>query len=393
MLVAMPERPSVPSLLRWTAILVWVAVGISVLVETVLSEEVVPLHCYLSWAGAIGMCGLGLFLPHFVTRGRWAALGLALLAIQAVSVVWTVRSWDSEVGSLLLVITAWEAAQLLSLPWAFAWAAGQTVLLAAVLVPDEGPLWFAYSAVYGGLGFFAVLIAHLARSESAARHGLAHANRELVAAQDLLAQSSRQAERMRLARDLHDGMGHRLTALSLALEAAAWSRDGAGDGAPARDEVARAQAISRELLTELRSVVSDIRDGERLDLDRTLSALAAGIERPRVWCKLHGELALDDPARAHALMRCVQEIITNAVRHSGAENLWIDLVATSDGVVLKARDDGRGAAGAREGHGLLGMRERLLALGGRLQWSGEAPGFRTTVWLPCGGAGETSAEA
>jgi signal transduction histidine kinase len=376
------EAPAFEPLLRGAALVVWAAVGISVLVETVLCEPAVPFSCYLSWAGAIALCGLPLWLPK-VRRGiaGWRGTALALLAVQAVAVAWTVRSWDSEVGSLLLVIVAWFAARLLPLRWAFAWAGGQAVVLAAFLVPDEGPLWFAYAAVHGALGAFAVLIAHLARSEAAARETLARTNRELLATRDLLAQSSRQAERMRLARDLHDGMGHRLTALRLSLEAAA--------GAPgdAAGELERARDISRGLLDELRATVSDIRDGERLDLDRVLVALTAGIHKPRVHCRLHGDLALDDPARAHALVRCVQEIVTNAVRHSGAANLWIDVVATSDGVALKAHDDGAGPCGAvREGNGLAGMRERLAAFGGRAQWSAE-PGFRTTLWLPLGSAG------
>jgi signal transduction histidine kinase len=380
MLVWMSAHPPFTAMLRGAALAVWAAVGASVLLETMSHVPAVPLTCYLSWAGAFGMCGLTLWLPRLPGTGRWPRLALALLAVQAVSVVWTVSAWDSEVGGLLLVITAWQAAELLPLRWAFGWALGQAALLGAVRVADEGPLWYAYAAVHAGLGLFAVLIAHLARSETAARYGLAQANRELVAAQELLAQSSRQAERMRLARELHDGMGHRLTALSLSLEVASRLQT---DGSPqAAAEVARARGISRHLIGELRAAVDDIRAGEGLDLDRALAALTAGIERPRVACRLHGELKLDDPARAHALVRCVQEIVTNAVRHSQAENLWIDVVATSDGVVLKAHDDGRGAPTAREGNGLAGMRERLVALGGRLQWSGEAPGFRTTVWLP-----------
>jgi len=74
-----------------------------------------------------------------------------------------------------------------------------------------------------------------------------------------------------------------------------------------------------------------------------------------------------DAELAHLLLRCCQEIVTNAAKHAGAENLWLD-VLQEDGVVeVRARDDGRGAGEIAAGHGLAGMRERLESAGGRLE--------------------------
>ncbi len=68
------------------------------------------------------------------------------------------------------------------------------------------------------------------------------------------------------------------------------------------------------------------------------------------------ELRVGDSARAHALLRCIQEIITNTLRHSGAENLWLEVYEVDGGVEVRARDDGRGAKSVQPGNGMTGMR-------------------------------------
>ena len=95
-------------------------------------------------------------------------------------------------------------------------------------------------------------------------------------------------------------------------------------------------------------------------------------------------LCVDDPERAVTLLRCTQEIITNAARHARAQNLWIDIVVGDLGAVeLTAHDDGDGATDAPPGHGLRGMRERVEETGGRLETSAIAgDGFRIRAVLP-----------
>lgn len=274
---------------------------------------------------------------------------------------------------------AWQAAHVLSLRVALAWCAAQAVVL-AVLRHDSQTAWpvtAAYVVTYGGLGFFAALAAHLARSEARSRTELAETLNELQAAQGLLAGASRHAERLRLARELHDGMGHRLTALSLNLETA---RQQMAGGLP--EPAQRAQELARDLLGELRGVVGALRDEECPELADALRSLTSGVERPRVHFNLIGELPADDGARVHALVRCMQELVTNVLRHANAENAWVDVVVTSEGVALKVRDDGCGGVGFQEGHGFAGIRERLATLGGRLTVVPGATGFQASVWLP-----------
>jgi signal transduction histidine kinase len=95
------------------------------------------------------------------------------------------------------------------------------------------------------------------------------------------------------------------------------------------------------------------------------------------------DLGIYDPVRAETILRCIQEIITNAVRHSSAQNLWIELVKTPDGVEVCARDDGRGVKQVRVGNGLTGMRERAEQAGGHLEIeSTPNAGFRLRVRIP-----------
>jgi len=86
------------------------------------------------------------------------------------------------------------------------------------------------------------------------------------------------------------------------------------------------------------------------------------------------------------VLRCVQEIITNAIRHAAADNLWIELARTDSGIAIQAWDDGRGSKEVQPGHGLIGMRERLEQVGGRLEIETQpAKGFRLTAWMPLSG--------
>ena len=92
---------------------------------------------------------------------------------------------------------------------------------------------------------------------------------------------------------------------------------------------------------------------------------------------------MTEPERALVLLRCVQEMITNSVRHAQASNLWIRLSMTRDGLAMSARDDGVGADKVAVGNGLSGMAERLKQLGGKLEIESEpGEGFALHAWLP-----------
>jgi signal transduction histidine kinase len=236
-------------------------------------------------------------------------------------------------------------------------------------------------ATYVAFQVLALFSCFLAASEAGARSELARVNRELRATGELLANTSRMAERERISRELHDALGHHLTALSLNLEAAShMARDNA------LVQIQRAQSVTKLLLSDVRDVVGALRSEDSIGLTQALRTLVAGVPAPQIHLLMADNLAIDDPMRAHTVLRCVQEIITNVIRHAAARNLWIELTLKDGGIAIRARDDGRGAKEVRPGHGLTGMRERLEQVGGTLQIETQpAKGFCLEAWMPVSG--------
>lgn len=224
-------------------------------------------------------------------------------------------------------------------------------------------------------------VVHLATRERRGRRNLAAAHAELLAMQSLLGDMVRDAERLRIARDLHDSVGHHLTALKLHLDLAVRQSI-----QPVPAALDTASALAAALLSEVRSVVSTERQLQRIDLRHALVTLCAGIPAPQITLLMDEALAIVSPALAHALFSCAQEAISNAIRHADAAHLTIEIARDDDALTMRAADDGRGSGNAREGNGLRGMRERLALLGGHLQAGDRQPrGYAMQVTLPMHG--------
>jgi signal transduction histidine kinase len=214
-----------------------------------------------------------------------------------------------------------------------------------------------------------------------ARDALRKVNSELRATQALLADNTRIAERVRIARELHDLVGHHLTALTLNLEVATHLVDG-----KALEHVQQAHSLAKLLLADVREVVNDMRVDDKVDLAAALRTLISGVPEPAIHLDLPTELSMTDPRRAQVLLRCAQEMITNSVRHARAQNLWLSLVQNVNGVALTARDDGQGVNEVEAGNGLKGMAERLRLLGGELKIeTSPGDGFLLQAWIPVEG--------
>src|SRR5206468_1915214 len=128
--------------------------------------------------------------------------------------------------------------------------------------------------------------------------------------------TTRTAERLRIARDLHDTMGHRLTALRLQLEVAKNSTD-----EQQQDAILTAGEVSKRLLDEVREVVSAMRTETSIDLRSVLPLLTRAVPRPKITLSIDEAARDTDGALTHAIFRFVQEAITNAARHARAETL------------------------------------------------------------------------
>jgi signal transduction histidine kinase len=307
---------------------------------------------------------------------------IALLILQSLSALYLVWLYPNFLVTALLVVVSWQIAWSTTLRRAIAAVLAQSAALAAMKCVDQAD-GMSLLVLVSTCGFelFAVSAAHLARSEASARQSLAKVNAELRATHALLADNARMAERLRISRDLHDVLGHNLTSLTVHLDVAGRLAQGASV-----QHVRCARAIAGTLLDEVRGVVSQIRV-QPVDLRATLLSLTQGLPGLRVDLTIPDELTALDPARADAILRCVQELITNTLRHAQAQELSIEIQQSLDGALsIAARDDGRGGE-VVEGQGLAGMRERFEALGGSLR-IGCAPGrgFSVQGQIPALGA-------
>ncbi len=234
--------------------------------------------------------------------------------------------------------------------------------------------------LYGTFHLFALLTARNAHEAEQARQKAEALNRELLATQQLLSEASRQTERTRIARDLHDLLGHHLTALSINLQVAERLCDG-----EAKDKVEQSRALARLLLADVRDAVSTLREEKEIDVTESLRLLVANVPGLDIELDIAADLEIDDVEVAETLLRCVQEAITNTLRHAGARRSWIRLWQDEDGVSLEIRDDGSLRGPLTEGNGFRGMRERLAAISGSLRLDAAGNGLRMRVEIPVAG--------
>ena len=287
----------------------------------------------------------------------------------------------SGLGSALLMVMAGLLPWLLPLRVGVAWlVVGNLAIIPVFVEALEFPILIAVmqSLLYMGFSSFVFVTALVAKQQAQARDEQGRLNSELRATRLLLAESARVNERTRISRELHDLLGHHLTALSLNLEVAGHLSEGR-----AKEHVQQAHTLARLLLTDVREAVSQLREGGSIDLAVALRPLAENVPSLDIHMDIQAPLTMDDPERAHVLLRCTQEIITNAVRHAGARNLWIAASRTDGCITMSARDDGRGTDQLVAGHGLRGMRERLQQHGGdlRIETRPQA-GFSLELTLP-----------
>ena len=304
---------------------------------------------------------------------HWALLCLQLAAVVAMTII---VPWAGM--SSFLVIIAWQVGISTTPAKSLGWVAFQNLVIVATLAQALNPDLCWVLTKSAALQLLFVFTAQALQREAEISRALTQTNRELRSAQAIIANTVRGAERLRISRELHDAWGHELTALGLQLEIASHVT---GPGR-ANDHVMQAKGLASALLAKVRDVVSTLREAERCDLKDALEALSQSVPRPVIHVDISPDVRVT-PDQAHALMRCAQEAVTNTVRHAQASNLWLQVTSDGDGVRLTARDDGSAPpAASTPGSGLLGMRERVEALGGRLAVRREDFGFMVDAWLP-----------
>lgn len=243
--------------------------------------------------------------------------------------------------------------------------------------------------IYLGFQLFAYSSSQARLSERKSRLIQEQLNQQLIATRALLSQASEQQERLRISRDLHDILGHQLTALSLQLEVLSHK-------APEelKPQVNQSKSLAKELLESIRAVVRAQRVQVGLDLVPPLEALMTRLPSVTLTCKTMKPL--QSAELTQALLLVLQEGISNAVRHGKANQLQLSMQDSQSALVLQLSDNGVGLtrvaarnASAKSdtgqfGTGLGGMQERLQPFNGKVQLraNDSAPGCQLTLTLP-----------
>jgi signal transduction histidine kinase len=372
-------------LLRYAGLFTWMCASIPLFVMQVWSESPLEINRYVAWWVLHLVFGFTYWNQAKALPVRTGIPHrLVTLSVLTISALGVSMLTESSLGGILLLTIAGLLPWMLPPAPALAWLISQNVLL-VVVVNSFPEVAFSASAFVGGvflaISLFAYMSGVVALRQHIARDALRKVNSELRATQALLADNTRIAERVRIARELHDLVGHHLTALTLNLEVATHLVDGKG-----LEHVQQAHSLAKLLLADVRGVVNDMRLDDKVDLAAALRTLVSGVPEPVIHLDLPAELAMTDPRRAQVLLRCAQEMITNSVRHARAENLWLSLVQDVNGVALTARDDGRGVSKVETGNGLNGMAERLRLMGGELKIeTSPGDGFSLQAWIPVEG--------
>ncbi len=260
------------------------------------------------------------------------------------------------------------------------WAAGLTALYAleVVFVRRDVPLhhlletcgWFVAAST------FVIVFSHVRLSERSARMQLElvaadveRANRRLREYATQIEDLAITKERNRLSREIHDALGHFFTVVHVQIEAAKAHLD--RDPALARECLARAQKLTHEGLTEVRRSVAVLRSAPT-EMRSLAEAVASLVDECRA-SGLASDLVVEGCPRAlsppveFALYRAVQEALTNVRRHAAASCVTVAMRYRAEAFELYVTDDGIGASQTEGGFGLLGLRERVQLVGGRVQ--------------------------
>lgn len=387
----MSERFTPTQLLRFSGLFIWATIGLPLLMlsraqpvdataaaESALPVEAIGFEPWVVWLVA-GASYAWLTRALGVRKTRW--VDYVLLAVLVVSAISLSHFADSGLGSLLLMVAACVLPWLLPLPVGVAVLAISELVIVPVYMRAMGMSLIEslmQAVVYFAVTGFVFATSLVARQQAHEREEQRRLNAELRATRALLAESVRVNERTRIARELHDLLGHHLTALSMNLEVAGHLTQGT-----AQEHVSQAHTLARLLLSDVREAVSQLRDNDAIDLTASLRLLAGNVPNLRIAISMPDPFTLDDPELAHVILRCTQEIITNTVRHAQAALLELHYGFDEGGIVLQARDDGRGSAVAPSGNGLQGMRERVQTRGGTLAIdTAPGAGFALRLWFP-----------
>jgi signal transduction histidine kinase len=320
------------------------------------------------------------------SRSILAGVGYFVIQLLLAATLILLRGTTGELALILLPL-AGQSALRLPLP-------GMVPVCFLIYVTLVMPLiirsrWvdaIAIAVIYGTGIVFVVVFTRVAASEREARTALAEANQLLRDHAAQVEELATTKERNRLAREIHDSLGHYLTVVNVQIGAAQAILE--QDRPLAMDHLSNAQALTQEGLAEVRHSVAALRASpiESRPLPEALVKLAeqwnaAGL---RAKVVVAGTIRPLTPQANLTLYRAAQEALTNVGKHAHASSVDLHLDYRDEHLVrLRIKDDGLGGANSEGGFGLLGVRERVQLLNGAVRVRADAgKGFSLEVELP-----------
>jgi signal transduction histidine kinase len=320
----------------------------------------------IHWLRGYFVLQLGLFITMFtlenIASGGGSTGGNLIILLMLQS---SVMTWRFRLIHYVIAILTMGAISLLFLP-------------AVPVIMTTGILF----VTYGGI----LLIGDLIVREERAHQKLDEAHIKLTEYAAQVEELATTRERNRLAREIHDNVGHYLTIVNMQIEAALAVME--TDSEQAKHSLHRAQQLTKEGLTEIRNSVAQLRTTPT-SIRPLHEAIAKLVEEHsgsglQVDYHLEGQIRPCSAQIELTLYRTVQEALTNVRKHAQAKNARILLdYRNPQAVQMSIEDDGIGAAPSKAGFGLVGIQERLRLLGGSFDvQSSKGQGFRLSVELP-----------
>jgi len=342
----------------------WLAFAIGIFLFAVLADKTTLPECQPRWSGWL-----------LIAQG---VVALALIPLGGYQLL----------TPMLTFITVSESQVILPSRWANVFDAALVAAVALVFGTYDVALGLEVGAGYAAGYVFIVAFTRIARSEEQARRELERAHRQLADYANQVERLATMRERNRLAREVHDSLGHYLTALNVQLEIATKLME--TNPARAREATAQAKQLASEGLAEVRRSVAALRPSP-LDDAPLPQAIRNLVDETRctdlaVSFEQTGSARPLSPEIETVLYRAAQEALTNVRKHARASAVEVRLIFEADIARLGVRDNGIGRQEARDGVGLSGLRERVTAIGGQM-WAENYPdgGFVVEVTVPCGG--------
>jgi len=310
-------------------------------------------------------CGLVIFFLLFLrivlARKRLTEQGIYLiLVVQIALVMWMTYYDTNRVSPILLVLIATQLPAYFSKPRALLILLAINALFYLILVLADTHDGIFTVLIFFFLQIFAFSTLDISIREQRAKEEMSVINQELLATRYMLKESTKRQERLRISRDLHDVIGHQLTALSLNLEVAKHQ-------VPDQQKPILEQNLlqAKKLLNDVRDVVKEMRAEDEFDLIEMLQGLVA--ELPNCQLDVTSAAEIKSLKLKQQLVFCLLEGISNGLRHGRANRFELASETSENFVVISLSDNGVGCNEPVYGSGLCGMKERLCDFKGEVE--------------------------